>query len=47
MDTNINAFEYLQALASGAEEEELSEMTAQEFSCFLACGSLDHDYELN
>ena len=47
MDTNINAYEYLQALVSGAEDEEISTMTAHEFSVFLAYGSLDQDYEQN
>ena len=47
MDINTDGYEYLQALVSGAEDEELSEMSAEEFSRFLAHGSLDRDYELN
>ena len=43
---DINDFEYQQDLQYGITEE-LRELTPEEFSCFLCCGSLDRDIELN
>ena len=43
---DTNDFEYLQDLVCGITDG-LCELTAEEFSYFLAYGSLDRDYELN
>ena len=43
---DINDFEYQQDLQYGTQEE-LRELTPEEFSHFLCCGSLDRDIELN
>lgn len=46
MTFNTDAFESLQDLLSGVSEE-IQELTAEQFSYFLAYGSLDRDVELN
>ncbi len=46
MDINTDAFEVLQDLLSG-NSHEIQELTAEQFSLFLAYGSLDRDVELN
>ena len=43
---NVDAFEYLQDLVCGLSES-LCELSPEEFSYFLAHGSLDQDVELN
>ena len=43
---NADAFEYLQDLVCGLSEG-LCELSPEEFSYFLAHGSLDQDVELN
>lgn len=46
MTFNSDAFEVLQDLLSGTSDE-IQELTAEQFSYFLAYGSLDRDVELN
>lgn len=43
---NADAYEYLQDLVCGLSDG-LCELSAEEFTYFLAYGSLDRDYELN
>ena len=43
---NVDSYEYQQNLACGLSDG-LCELTDEEFSEFLAHGSLDQDFELN
>ena len=43
---DINDFEYQQGYEINTSEE-LKELTPEQFACFLCCGSLDRDIELN
>jgi len=43
---DLDDFEHRQDLSSGVIHS-FKELNAEEFACFLCCGSLDRDYELN